>query len=72
MKAGLDPGDPRVALMPDLVEGLHQLPRHRSIHVGGFILTREPLSQVVPIEPASMPNRTVIQWEKDQAAAPAG
>jgi error-prone DNA polymerase len=51
--------------MPDLVEGLHQLPRHRSIHVGGFVLTREPLSTVVPIEPASMPDRTVIQWEKD-------
>ncbi len=64
-KAGLDPGDPRVALIPDLVEGLHQLPRHRSIHVGGFVLTREPLSRVVPIEPASMPDRTVIQWEKD-------
>ncbi len=65
VKAGLDPADPRVALLPDLVEGLHQLPRHRSIHVGGFILTREPLSRVVPIEPASMPGRTVIQWEKD-------
>jgi error-prone DNA polymerase len=64
-KAGLDPEDRRVALIADLVEGLHQLPRHRSIHVGGFVLTREPLSQVVPIEPASMPDRTVIQWEKD-------
>ena len=64
-KAGLDPGDRRVALIADLVEGLHQLPRHRSIHVGGFVLTREPLSRVVPIEPASMPDRTVIQWEKD-------
>ncbi len=64
-KAGLDPTDPRVALLADLVEGLHQLPRHRSIHVGGFVLTREPLSRVVPIEPASMPGRSVIQWEKD-------
>ncbi len=44
---------------------LHGLPRHRSIHVGGFVLTREPLATVVPIEPASMPDRTVIQWEKD-------
>jgi error-prone DNA polymerase len=65
IKAGLDPDDPRVALLADLVEGLHQLPRHRSIHVGGFVLTREPLSRIVPIEPASMPGRTVIQWEKD-------
>ena len=50
---------------PTLVPLLAQLPRHRSIHVGGFVLTREPLSTVVPIEPASMPDRTVIQWEKD-------
>ncbi|HEX5635332.1 MAG TPA: OB-fold nucleic acid binding domain-containing protein, partial [Gemmatimonadales bacterium] len=64
-KAGLDPNDRRVGLLAGLVESLHQLPRHRSIHVGGFVLTREPLSGVVPIEPASMPDRTVIQWEKD-------
>jgi error-prone DNA polymerase len=63
--AGLDPADRRVQLLSDLVEGLHRLPRHRSIHVGGFVLTREPLCTVVPIEPASMPGRTVIQWERD-------
>jgi DNA polymerase III alpha subunit len=62
---GLDPADPRVNVLADVIEGLHQLPRHRSIHVGGFVLTREPLGTVVPIEPASMPGRTVIQWEKD-------
>ena len=49
----------------DIVEGLHQLPRHRSIHVGGFVLTAQPLSTVVPIEPASMADRTVIQWDKN-------
>ena len=52
-------------VLPDIVQGLHQIPRHRSIHVGGFVLTREPLRTVVPIEPASMPGRTVIQWERD-------
>lgn len=62
---GLDPADPRVQVLADVIDGLHQLPRHRSIHVGGFVLTREPLGTVVPIEPASMPGRTVIQWEKD-------
>ena len=51
--------------LASIVEGLHDIPRHRSIHVGGFVLTREPLSTVVPIEPASMEGRTVIQWEKD-------
>jgi error-prone DNA polymerase len=63
--AGLDPSDKRVRALADIVDGLHQVPRHRSIHVGGFVLTAEPLSTVVPIEPASMPDRTVIQWEKD-------
>lgn len=68
-QAGLDPHDRRVQMLPDIVEGLHQAPRHRSIHVGGFVLTAEPLSTVVPIEPASMPNRTVIQWERDDLDA---
>ncbi|HWO89122.1 MAG TPA: error-prone DNA polymerase [Gemmatimonadales bacterium] len=63
--AGLDPADRRVAMLADVVRGLHQLPRHRSIHVGGFVLSRRPLAEVVPIEPASMPGRTVIQWDKD-------
>ena len=63
--AGLDPSDKRVRALAEIVDGLHQVPRHRSIHVGGFVLTAEPLSTVVPIEPASMPDRTVIQWEKD-------
>ncbi len=64
-RVGLDPKDKRVRALAEIVSGLHQLPRHRSIHVGGFVLTKEPLCQVVPIEPASMPGRTVIQWEKD-------
>jgi error-prone DNA polymerase len=63
--AGLDPHDRRVQALPDIIDGLHQAPRHRSIHVGGFVLTREPLRTIVPIEPASMPGRTVIQWERD-------
>src|SRR6478735_152493 len=68
-RAGLDPNDKRVRALAEIVDGLHQLPRHRSIHVGGFVLTEEPLHQVVPIEPASMPGRTVIQWEKDDLDA---
>ncbi|MBV6522248.1 MAG: Error-prone DNA polymerase [Gemmatimonadaceae bacterium] len=68
-QAGLDPRDRRVQALPEIVAGLHQAPRHRSIHVGGFVLTAEPLSTVVPIEPASMPGRTVIQWERDDLDA---
>jgi error-prone DNA polymerase len=63
--ADLDPGDHRVRMLAEVVRGLHELPRHRSIHVGGFVLSREPLADVVPIEPAAMPERTVIQWDKD-------
>ena len=63
--ADLDPADHRVRMLAEVVRGLHQLPRHRSIHVGGFVLTAEPLAEVVPVEPAAMPERTVIQWDKD-------
>jgi error-prone DNA polymerase len=62
---GLDPSDRRVQALVHVVRGLDQLPRHRSIHVGGFVLAAGALSRVVPIEPASMKNRTVIQWDKD-------
>jgi error-prone DNA polymerase len=68
-RAGLDPDDARVRALPLIVKGMHNIPRHRSIHVGGFVLTAEPLSTIVPIEPASMENRTVIQWEKDDVEA---
>lgn len=76
LSAGTSPGaetprrrDAEPSPLPDIVASLHDLPRHRSIHVGGFVLTREPLSTVVPIEPASMADRTVIQWEKDDLDA---
>lgn len=65
VQAGLDPKDRRVQLLVDIVAGLDRLPRHRSIHVGGFVLSGEPLGKFVPIEPASMKDRTVIQWDKD-------
>jgi error-prone DNA polymerase len=51
--------------LADIVEQLAEAPRHRGIHVGGFVLTEQPLRTVVPIEPAAMEGRTVIQWEKD-------
>ncbi|MGQ4828019.1 hypothetical protein, partial [Enterococcus faecalis] len=64
-RAGLDPNDRKVQLLIQVVAGLHQLPRHRSIHVGGFVLSGESIGSIVPVEPASMPGRTVIQWDKD-------
>ena len=48
-----------------LTEQLIGFPRHLSQHVGGFIITRGPTSEIVPIENATMTNRTVIQWDKE-------
>jgi error-prone DNA polymerase len=59
------PHAPRPPHVDAIVAQLRGAPRHRGIHVGGFVLTAEPLHTVVPIEPASMEDRTVIQWEKD-------
>ncbi len=66
--APADKGTDIMHLISQIVGGLHHVPRHRSIHVGGFVLTEEPLGTIVPIEPASMADRTVIQWEKDDTA----
>ncbi|MCF8479990.1 MAG: error-prone DNA polymerase [Rhodospirillum sp.] len=68
-ESGLDPTEPRLALTLRLAEALVGFPRHLSQHVGGFVLTRGPLSEVVPIENAAMANRTVIQWDKDDLDA---
>lgn len=64
-ESGLDPKDRRSRLLIKIMEGLNNLPRHRSIHVGGFVLTQDPIGSIVPVEPAQMDNRTVIQWDKD-------
>ncbi|WP_277980865.1 error-prone DNA polymerase [Sphingomonas phyllosphaerae] len=60
----LDAAEPRLALALDLAKQLIGTPRHLSQHPGGFVLTREPLHQLVPIEPAAMVDRRVIEWEK--------
>jgi error-prone DNA polymerase len=63
--AGLDPREPRLKLALRLAGELAGFPRHLSQHVGGFVITRGRLDEVVPIENAAMPDRTVIQWDKD-------
>jgi len=52
-----------------LLDQLLGFPRHLSQHVGGFIITRTPISALVPVENAAMPERTVIQWDKDDIEA---
>jgi error-prone DNA polymerase len=64
-EAGLDVSSPRVRHLVDLVETLIGFPRHLSQHVGGFVISQEPLTSLVPVENAAMPDRTVIQWDKD-------
>lgn len=56
---------PRGRWLLELTEQLRGMPRHLSQHVGGFVIAAESLNQLVPVENASMPERTVIQWDKD-------
>ncbi|GAB4348593.1 MAG: error-prone DNA polymerase [Gammaproteobacteria bacterium] len=68
-EAGFDPGNPVIARLLWLVEQLLGFPRHLSQHVGGFVISRGPLHELVPVENAAMPERTVIQWDKDDLDA---
>ena len=61
----LNGADPRLVLTLDLARQLIGTPRHLSQHPGGFVLTRERLDDLVPIEPAAMIDRRVIEWEKE-------
>ena len=63
--AGLDPDSPIHGHLFRLCEQIQDCPRHLSIHPGGFLLGHEPVHDLVPIENATMPDRTVIQWDKD-------
>ncbi len=66
---GLDPGDHRLGLALRLTQELIGFPRHLSQHVGGFVITKGRLDELVPIENAAMDNRTVIEWDKDDLDA---
>ncbi|MBN2530667.1 MAG: error-prone DNA polymerase [Deltaproteobacteria bacterium] len=63
--AGFSLEAPLYQLLYQLTNELVDFPRHLSIHPGGFILGSEPVHQLVPVENATMPGRTVIQWDKD-------
>ena len=66
---GLDPDDRRLKQTMELVHEIEGFPRHLSQHVGGFIMTEGRLDELVPIENASMQDRTVICWDKDDIDA---
>ena len=61
--------DRRLRLTLDLARQLMGAPRHLSQHPGGFVLTRDRLDELVPIEPAAMKDRQVIEWDKDDVDA---
>ncbi|MFC3568236.1 error-prone DNA polymerase [Paracoccus simplex] len=64
-QAGLDLDDPLLRRTVRLAEEMIGMPRHLSQHVGGFVLTEGPLSETVPIGNAAMPERSFIEWDKD-------
>ena len=68
-EAGFDPADPLLATVIALTGELIGFPRHLSQHVGGFVLTRGPLVEVVPVGNAAMDDRTFIEWDKDDLEA---
>lgn len=68
-EAGFDIANPQIARLKALVDQLLTFPRHLSQHVGGFVLTEGRLDELVPIHNAAMPDRTFIEWDKDDIDA---
>ena len=66
---GFDPDSPVIQKLIQLLPVLYGFPRHLSQHVGGFVMSRDKLCRIVPIENAAMPDRRIIQWDKDDLAA---
>jgi error-prone DNA polymerase len=66
--AGLDLTHPRIRKFFDLYEAVQDLPRHLGQHSGGMVICQGQLDSVVPLEPATMPGRVVVQWDKDDCA----
>jgi error-prone DNA polymerase len=68
-EAGFDPKDRRIQLVLQVAAEIQGFPRHMSTHVGGFVLSASSLDEVSPVEPAKMPGRTVVPWDKDDIDA---
>lgn len=66
---GIQSSNQQAELFLNMTQQILGFPRHLSQHVGGFVISRGPISNLVPIENASMPNRTVIQWDKEDIEA---
>jgi len=68
-EAGFEPDSPVIVRLIALTNELMGFPRHLSQHVGGFVIARDLLERMVPVENAAMPERTVLQWDKDDLDA---
>ncbi|HZD89946.1 MAG TPA: error-prone DNA polymerase, partial [Pseudolabrys sp.] len=68
-RAGLDPHSPSMRRITTLADEIQRFPRHLSQHVGGFVITRSRLDEVVPIGNAAMDDRTFVEWDKDDLDA---
>ena len=68
-EAGFDPANPVIVQLAELAAEVIGFPRHLSQHSGGFVIARDRLDRMVPIENAAMDERTVIQWDKDDLDA---
>ncbi len=68
-EAGMDLSDPYLRKVLRLAQQMTGMPRHLSQHVGGFILTERPLTEIVPIGNGAMPDRSFIEWDKDDIDA---
>ena len=66
---GVDPEAPAIRRLFEIASGILGFPRHLSQHVGGFVIADRPLWEMVPVENAAMPDRTVIEWDKDDVDA---
>jgi len=67
-EGGVDPDAPRIETLLRVAEGVRGLPRHLGQHSGGIVIAAGRLDEVVPIEPAAMEKRRVVQWDKDDCA----
>jgi len=67
--AGCDPAHPRMQVLAALWSAIQDLPRHLGQHSGGMVICQGRLDAVVPLEPATMPGRSVVQWDKDDCGA---
>jgi error-prone DNA polymerase len=67
-RGGVDAEAPRIRMLVDLVRRIQSIPRHLGQHSGGMVIAAQPLDEVVPLEPATMPGRIVVQWDKEDCA----